>query len=114
MTNILENMVEKMDKSALQGIFSGYQEIDDNGDEIENQNGYDHHPGCCMLLKSAVNEIKFRDGLKYFEGLDFFKRFDNYYKIETISDVLWKYRRHEGQKTDKKNDAERMKIKKTI
>jgi spore coat polysaccharide biosynthesis protein SpsF (cytidylyltransferase family) len=106
--NALEIMVNCMNfNKEVNGIFASYNEIDDNGRMITVKRNTDKHPGCCLLTKSCVNEIKYRDDLNYFEGLEFLQRFESLYVTKTIPEVLWNYRRHNGQKTDAKNSKER-------
>ena len=94
----LESMVEEMKMSGVQGVVSDHMMFDESGD-LGVEPATFEHAGCSMLSTWAVNEVKFRDGLEYLEGEDFFKRFKKIYKTSIISDVLWKYRQHEEQKS---------------
>ena len=67
-----------------------------------------------MLLKPLVNEIKYRDGLQYFEGDEFLARYERLYKTVVIDKVLWSYRRHAGQKTDPINGARRARVRQKL
>lgn len=86
------------------GVISGYREFGDSDKEVlENH----FHPGCCLLNRACVNELKYREDLQYFEGAEFFRRFNELYKIAFVPEVLWSYRRHGEQKTADKNREER-------
>ncbi len=105
---ILKKMVEEMETSRdVSGIISGYDTIDENGKMIEVVKENNWHPGCCLLDRRAVNEIKFKNGIKYFEGAEFWERFKNLYNVEFIPESFWCYRRHSQQKSDESNREER-------
>lgn len=110
----IEEMAGYLDThNSIGAVFSDFKFIDDAGEVIaasaKAAGQFKRHPGCSMLIRPLVNEIKYRDGLQYFEGDEFLSRYERLYKCAEIGKVLWCYRRHEGQKTDKANDAERTK-----
>lgn len=107
--NATETMVDYLDNNyGVGGVFSHHTFIDGKGKVKDADVFWKKHPGCCMLSKRAVNEIKYRDGLEYFEGDEFLNRFEKLYKTEIVNDVLWNYRRHDKQKTSGKNDNARI------
>lgn len=110
--NTIDVMVNYLDThNGIGGVFSNFSLIDDNGTVIEKDaqtcGEFKKHPGGCLLVRPLVNEIKYRDGLKYFEGDEFLTRYERLYKTAVLNQVLWKYRRHPGQKTDVANGKAR-------
>jgi len=95
----IEKMVESMRLNDAQGVLSGYRQTEEfltvTSDVVENK----WHPGCALLSKWAVNEIKYQDGLKFEEGKEFYNRFKQRYKINFIEEPLWKYRSRPDSKT---------------
>jgi glycosyltransferase involved in cell wall biosynthesis len=111
--NALETMLTDIQAdSSLGGILSGYDKMDANGNYLETILDNHWHPAGCLLDKRAVNEVKYKEGLKHFEGAEFFSRFRELYDIGFIQESLWKYRQHEEQKSADKNKAERKSVKK--
>lgn len=99
----LEKMRQELEDHTNQGVITGYNEIDEDGNITGTVTVNKWHPAGCLLSRWAVNELKYRDNLKYLEGADFFKRFRENYSIKFIPDALWSYRKRPGQKTQ---DAE--------
>ncbi|MDD5459689.1 MAG: glycosyltransferase [Phycisphaerae bacterium] len=98
MTNALDG-VGSLEDSKISGVFSHYRELYHPGG-LKSKPKFDKkHPGCCMLLRGCVNEIKYRDGLERLEGDEFFARYEKAYKTAVLDDCLWQYRRHARQKT---------------
>ena len=91
----------------VKAIFTGYQEMDAESAVIRDELNNPFHPGCCLLSKWAVNELKYREGIKYMEGADFFNRFKKLYNYKVIPDLLWYYRRHDEQKTAQEDHPEK-------
>jgi len=95
----LLKMRNAMMENSVQAVLSGYYETDEDlnitGKVITNQ----WHPAGCMLSRWCVNELKYREDLKYLEGADFFKSFREANSLHFIPEPLWKYRSRPGQKT---------------
>jgi len=108
----LQEMLKKIESEPrIKGVFTGYNEFKDDENSgitiLPENNRFKKHPACCLLSKACVNEIKYRDGLEYFEGDEFLHRFEKLYSTTVIRSALWHYRRHPGQKTDPENDKKR-------
>lgn len=96
----LEIMSKNLDSAIkIHGVFADYIRIDEKGIDLGPEENTAYHPGCCMLARGCVNEIKYREGLEYGEGKEFLKRFLELYKVKKLDDVLWAYRKHDKQKT---------------
>lgn len=105
---IISSMLNVLDEGSCQGVISGYREIDEAGAVIREILENNWHPGCCLLSRWLVNELKYKEGMPYFDGIEFFERFNKLYKIHFIRDPMWSYRRRTGQKSDAANaDARR-------
>jgi len=98
----------------IEGLISGYAKVDESGDPLITIEENHWHPGCCLLSKKAVNELRYKEHLEHYEGLDFFNRFNELYHIKFIPDILWNYRQHDNQKSSIKNVEERREVKKEI
>jgi len=95
-----EKMLFELDGDLTKSaVFSGYNNIDEADSVIDTVNKNMLHPACCVLKTRAVNELKYMEHLKYCEGDEFFNRFKQMYDISFINEVLWNYRKREGQKT---------------
>lgn len=112
--NALSYMLQEIQKESSSGFISGYKEIDENDKIIKTINKNSYHPGCCLLIRKCVNDIKYREDIKYFDGVDFFDRFEKFYKLTFNPIPLWNYRRREGQKTSYNNLKERNEVLKEL
>jgi len=104
-------MVEEMEVSNVEGIVSGYNKINFKGEVIGEMKDNHWHPACCLLDKKVVNEIKYKENIKYFEGAIFWDMYNKMYKIKFLPRVLWSYRQHDDQKSAEVNREERQKFK---
>lgn len=96
---ILPKMLDKMKIDNTQGCLSGYNETKSALSVTATITENPYHPGCALLSKFAVNEIKFKEDLEYLEGKEFFERFNKKYKVSFIDEPLWNYRKHKNSKT---------------
>lgn len=95
----LRVMVDNINIDESHGVISSYRRIDESGNAFEEVHKNDYHPGCALLSKWVCNELKFKENLKYLEGAEFFERFNKKYKLTFVDNVLWGYRKRDGQKT---------------
>lgn len=72
-----------------------------------------HHIGGALFKTSAVNHVKFTEGLRNYEGLDFFTRAQKQIKIGYLNKPTFIYRQHDGSMS-KTNLRERAKTKRKI
>ncbi len=99
--------------------------ITSSGDEIVYPDNYfgdfnkiqdgskNHHIGCAIFDKRAVNHIKFTDGLRNYEGLDLWARAQKQLKIGYLKRPMFFYHQH-SKSMSKTNLREREKIKEKI
>jgi spore coat polysaccharide biosynthesis protein SpsF (cytidylyltransferase family) len=107
------------------GVHELVREMDSTGNEIIYPNYYlgglgtvisgkkDHHVGCAMFDKRALNHLKFTEGLRGHDSLDIFVRAQNSLKIGYLNRPVFFYRQHPESLT-KNNLKEREEIKKRI
>jgi len=100
----LQTMVGIFESNDTDVIMSGYNRIDENGipiamTEIKRN---EVHLGCGLVSIWAINELKFKDNIRYEMGTEFLTRLKKDCKITYIEDVLWNYRRRDGQLTQEK------------
>lgn len=108
----LEQMLENIGDSYA--LVSGYLEADKDMIVQKEVRENEYHPGCTLMNRQAANTIKFREGLNYFEGIAFWQSFLEYYNMKFFEEPCWIYRKHEEQKTNKKNIVARKKTLKKI
>jgi len=98
----IEKMLETVKIEGTQGVLSGYYEtkekLTQTAEILENM----WHPGGALMSTWILNELRYREDLKYMEGQEFFKRFNKQYKVSFIKEALWCYRKRPGQKTQEK------------
>ena len=111
MPDAVYRMLEQAKLDNSQGVITGYYQTDDATLVRLHVDENRWHPACCLLSKWAVNELKYREDLHYFEGLEFFSRFRKQYQVDFIKDALWIYRQHDAQKSNSKNRDAREKVK---
>jgi spore coat polysaccharide biosynthesis protein SpsF len=97
----LQRMVEEAKIQDSNCIISGYSEVDVSGARLVDVNENRWHPGCALMSRWCLNELRFKEGLKYLEGADLYERLKKVFpnKIKFIPDLLWYYRQHDAQKT---------------
>jgi len=109
--NGVKKMVEYIELENLDGVITAYNIINKEGKKLKEIHQNTWHPGCALLNKRIVNEVKYKENVKYLDGIYFYNQFTKVGKIGYLDEVCWNYRRHEKQKTAQK---ERLKEKKKI
>lgn len=107
----ISDMIELMEERGLDAVYpNNYCGIG----RREVQSGSDHHHiGGSLFRTSAVNHVKFTEGLRNYEGLDFFGRAQQQIAIGYLAKPVFVYRQHEGSMS-KTNLEERERVKKEI
>ncbi len=72
-----------------------------------------HHVGGSIFRTSAINHVKFTEGLRNYEGLEFFKRAQKQIKVGYLNKPTFVYRQHDGSMS-KNNLEERAEIRNRI
>jgi spore coat polysaccharide biosynthesis protein SpsF (cytidylyltransferase family) len=109
LSNALELMVDIMNSDdEIVGIMPGYNRIDENGIKIVNSTVLENnkHLGCALLDKKIINELKFKENIRYQMGTELYNRLKEDFKIVNLKEVLWSYRRRDGQLTQEKEHPE--------
>lgn len=96
-------------------VYPGYREIKENGEStrILVSPQENHHAGCALMERSAVNEIKFKDGLRNWDGLDLYNKMKSHdFPIGYIDRALWFYRKRADSmsKSSRERDKDRGRI----
>ena len=91
--------VDQSKLDGTQGVLTGYTTVDEKLNKLEDVTKNMWHPGGALLSRWVVNEIKYRDGVRYCEGEAFYHDFRKHYTVSFIPECLWDYRRHPAQKT---------------
>ena len=105
------NLLEVIEERGLDAVYpSNYLGVSrknvQKGDEH-------HHIGSTLFRTSAVNHVKFTEGLKNYDSLDFFTRARKQLKIGYLNKPTFVYRQHEGSMS-KNNLEERAETKRQI
>ena len=74
-------------------------EIDENDNELEVCLNNDKHLGCALIRTRAINELKYKHGLRYKIGTELLDRLKNDSSINYLHDTLWCYRKWPMQLT---------------
>lgn len=96
--NVFEVMKEEMEKRAAVICYANYDEIDEKGQVIRKNVSAkeNHHAGCALVHKRWLNEVKFKEGLKYWDSLELYNRIKDKFPIAYIDRPLWRYRIHKN------------------
>lgn len=105
------DMMETMEERNLDAVYpSNYCGVGRKDVQSGDEN---HHIGGSLFRTSAVNHVKFTEGLRNYEGLDFFGRAQKQIKIGYLAKPVFVYRQHEGSMS-KTNLEERARVKEEI
>jgi spore coat polysaccharide biosynthesis protein SpsF (cytidylyltransferase family) len=101
----LETMLNVIEMNDSDVVMSGYERIDKDDKIIENSKVLTNeiHLGCALISTWVINELKFKENIRYEMGTEFLMRLKEDCKISYLKDVLWNYRKREGQLTQEKN-----------
>ncbi len=107
----IEQMINVMEERNLDAVYpSHYVGV---GRSAVLPGGESHHVGGSLFRTSAVNHVRFTEGLMHYEGLDFFARAQKQIKIGYSAHPAFVYRQHEGSMS-KNNLEERAETKRQI
>jgi len=112
--DFLQEMLETIKLNSVQAVISGYDEIDEKGNFIKEVCDNMWHAGCSFFIKKIVNDMKYKNDIKYLEGTEFFNRFKNEFRYMYINKPLWKYRRRENQKSQESDHPNKILNKEVI
>lgn len=95
----LERVIEEVKLNDAHCVITGYKEINETGEVTGEVKENRWHPGGALMARWCLNDLKFKEGLKYLEGDELFNRFKKLYKVRFLNEPLWYYRQHDAQKT---------------
>jgi glycosyltransferase involved in cell wall biosynthesis len=95
----LARTIEAIKLNECHAALSGYCRTNEKLETLNEILVNEWNPACALISRSAANEIKYRDSVKFCEGDIFFADFRKYYKHTFITATLWDYRERPGQKT---------------
>lgn len=98
----VERMLDSIKTEGTEGCLSGYYRTGEHLSITSETLNNEWHPGCALLSKKCVNELKFKKDLEYLEGREFFMRFNDNFSLSFLPEPLWYYRSRPGQKTQEK------------
>jgi hypothetical protein len=96
-------MVAILDQEYSDCVMSGYNRINEIGENIGEHLDNEIHLGCALIKTKIINELKYRDDVKYEIGTKFLESLKAHCTINNIKDTLWNYREREGQLTQKED-----------
>jgi spore coat polysaccharide biosynthesis protein SpsF len=97
----LKRVVDEAKIQDANCIITGYSEIDSAGVRLSDVKENRWHPGCALMSRWCLNELRFKEGLNFLEGAELYERMKKFFpnKIKFIPELLWYYRQHDEQKT---------------
>lgn len=100
----------------LSCVYSGYYESDDKLNiNKEITKNLSHHVGGSLFCKKALNELKFKDGLRHFDSQELFLRILKHFKWGYLESPMFLYRQHDKSWSRKIDNLEiRTKIKRDL
>ncbi|MCP4651605.1 MAG: glycosyltransferase [PVC group bacterium] len=103
----LGTMVEIIEAEHADVILGGYERINEVGEKTgESEKHNDKHLGCGLVVRRTINELKFSENIPYEVGTDFLNRLKNGCNITYINDIVWQYRKRQGQLTQNSDHPE--------
>jgi spore coat polysaccharide biosynthesis protein SpsF (cytidylyltransferase family) len=109
-SNSVSELLQTISARKLEALYPGNY----FGDFSKVQMGEEqHHVGGAIFKTSALNHIRFTDGLRAYEGYDLFLRAREVLRVGYLAKPTFFYRQHGGS-LSKNNVAEREQIKKQI
>jgi spore coat polysaccharide biosynthesis protein SpsF (cytidylyltransferase family) len=99
----LQTMHDVLEESHDDVCMAGYERIDENSNQLAEIIEHNtEHLGCALINKRLINELKYKSGLRYKLGGEFLDRLKQHCTIAYYKDVLWYYRKRNGQLTQEK------------
>jgi spore coat polysaccharide biosynthesis protein SpsF (cytidylyltransferase family) len=103
-SNALETMFNILEENHDDVCMSGYERLDNESRQLDERvERNEIHLGCALVSKRVINELKFKEGIRYKIGTEFLERLKKNCSIAYYNDVLWYYRRRDGQLTQQKD-----------
>ena len=92
-------------------LYPSYNLMDEQGHVYGSESGDKHHAGGALMNKRAINELKFKEGLKHWDSLELYTRLMKYPELVVgHTDIkLFNYRQH-AKSLSKNNTAERQAV----
>ena len=98
--NAIETMFNILEENHDDVCMSGYERLDYEANQLDERvEKNEIHLGCALVSKRLINELKFKEGIRYKMGTEFLDRLKQNCTIAYIKDVLWYYRKRNGQLT---------------
>lgn len=99
--NVIRKMVRKIEDGATI-VYPSYFEMTGDGKVVRaNCDPTEkYHVGCALMERKNINELRFKEGLRHWDGVELRSRaLTNGFKVDTVDDLMWMYRRHEKSMT---------------
>jgi len=92
----LEKMRALMEVTGADICYANYKEMGEYTTiKRENVSAKDHHHiGCALVNRRFLNEMRFKEGIRYWDGLELYNRIKDKAKIVYMDEPLWLYRVH--------------------
>jgi spore coat polysaccharide biosynthesis protein SpsF (cytidylyltransferase family) len=96
----LQTMHDVLEESHDDVCMAGYERLDEESNQLAERVEHNtEHLGSALINKRLINELKFKSGLRYKIGGEFLDRLKQHCTIAYYKDVLWYYRKRNGQLT---------------
>ena len=89
-------MLSVANDKNLVAVYPNYDEIDCNDNVLNRNCSADvyHHAGCCLMLKSVLNELRFKENLRHWDSAELWNRLKNF-NIGQVYESMFFYRKHD-------------------
>ena len=117
MPNALQSLHDAMEANPMWAVaYSGYFETDEKLIiQYEVSKNISYHIAGSLMRKKAINEIKFKDGLKHWDSQEIFSRIAKSFSYGHVEKPLFFYRQHSNSWTHKSAQLKiRVKIKRDL
>lgn len=96
MPNSLQSLYQEMETNPMWAVgYSGYFETDEKLIiQKEVSKNTSHHIAGSLMRKKAINEIRFKEGLRHFDSQEIFLRIMNSFHYGYVEKPLFFYRQH--------------------
>lgn len=107
----LRKMYDKIEETEAIVIYPDYFEWRQKEYVLNKIDGkVNHHAGCALMNKKAINELRFKEGLRHWDSKELYRRirYKTYTLISYIHEALFYYRKHDMNMSKPSKEREKV------
>ena len=107
----LRKMYDRIEKTEAIVVYPDYYEWREKEYILEKLDGkINHHAGCALMNKKAINELRFKDGLRHWDSKELYRRirYKTHTLISYIHEALFYYRKHDMNMSKPSKEREKV------